>query len=65
MRDQRGRFLAGPDAGRHNFTRAERRRGFRNAVRSPRPGTPCGDDANVLAWAYRKVRSFYRNRNAG
>jgi hypothetical protein len=32
MRDARGRFLRGPDAARHVFTRAERRRGYRNAV---------------------------------
>jgi hypothetical protein len=62
MRDTQGRFLPGPDAGRHTFTRAERRRGYRNAVRSPRPGTPCGNSAAVLAWVYRKVRGHYRAR---
>ena len=65
MRDARGRFLAGPDLDRHEFTRTERRRGYRNAVKSPRAGGPC-DDPRVLAWVWRKVRGFYRaRRNAG
>jgi hypothetical protein len=59
MRDARGRFLRGPDPNRHEFTRAERRRGYRNAVKAPRPGGPC-DDVKVLAWVWRKVRSYYR-----
>jgi hypothetical protein len=59
MRDARGRFLAGPDPDRHPLTRAERRRGYRNAVRSPRPGSPC-DNPRVLAWVCRKVRGHYR-----
>jgi hypothetical protein len=60
MRDDGGRFLAGPHAARHTFTRAERRRGYRHAVRSPRRGTPCGDGAAVLAWVCRRVRGYYR-----
>ena len=64
MRDARGRFLDGPDRDRHEFTRAERRRGYRNAVKSPRAGGPC-DDPHVLAWVWRKVRGYYRRRNAG
>ncbi len=64
MRDARGRFLRGPDPDRHELTRAERRRGYRNAVVSPRRGSPCGDDVRVLAWVWRKVRSYYR-RQAG
>jgi hypothetical protein len=67
MRDAQGRFLPGPDPARHTFTRAERRRGYRNAVRNPRPGTPCGDSVHVLAWVYRRVRGYYcaRRRTAG
>ena len=64
MRDARGRFLGGPDPDRHQLTRAERRRGYRNAVKSPRAGGPC-DDVRVLAWVWRRVRSYYRARNAG
>jgi hypothetical protein len=60
MRDAKGRFLAGPDADRHTFTRRERRRGYRNAVKAPRPGTPCAESAHVLAWVWRKVRGHYR-----
>jgi hypothetical protein len=48
MRDKRGRFLPGPDADRHVLTRAEHRRGYRNAVVSLRPGSRC-DDTKVLA----------------
>jgi hypothetical protein len=67
MRDASGRFLPGHDAHRHQFTRAERRRGYRNAVRNPRPGTPCGDNVHILAWLWRKVRGYYRaqRRTAG
>ena len=65
MRDARGRFLRGPDPDRHQLTRAERRRGYRNAVASPRPGGRC-DDPRVLAWVWRKVRGYYRaGRQAG
>ena len=66
MRDARGRFLPGPDPDRHEFTRAERRRGYRNAVVSQRPGSPCGDAVGVLAWVWRRVRGYYRaRRHAG
>ncbi len=61
MRDARGRFLPGPDPDRHELTREERRRGYRNAVADPRAGGPC-DDARVLAWVWRRVRSYYRRR---
>ena len=65
MRDARGRFLRGPDPDRHQLTRAERCRGYRNAVVAPRDGSPC-DDARVLAWVWRRVRGYYRaRRNAG
>ena len=65
MRDARGRFLSGPDPDRHQLTRAERRRGYRNAVTSPRAGGPC-DDPRVLAWVWRRVRGYYRaGRQAG
>jgi hypothetical protein len=66
MRDAKGRFLPGPDPNRHQLTREERRRGYRNAVVSPRSGGPC-DNAAVLAWVWRKVRGYYRQarRQAG
>ena len=59
MRDARGRFHPGPDPDRHELTRAELRRGYRNAVVSPRAGGSC-DDARVLAWVWRRVRGYYR-----
>ena len=61
MRDSRGRFLPGPDPDRHALTRAERRRGYRNAVVSPRAGSKT-DDPRVLAWVWRRVRGYYRAR---
>ena len=65
MRDARGRFQRGPDPDRHEFTRAERKRGYRHAVASPRAGSPC-NDVRVLAWVWRRVRGYYRaRRNAG
>ena len=66
MRDAAGRrFLLRPNAARHVFTRAERRRGYRHAVVSPRDGGPC-DDARAQAWVWRRVRGYYRaRRNAG
>jgi hypothetical protein len=54
-----GRFLAGPDADRHTFTRSERRRGYRNALLA------CAgkdDGIRVYAWIWRKVRGYYRAR---
>jgi hypothetical protein len=61
MRDASGRFLPGPDSQRHTFTRREQRRGYRNAVRNPRPGSAC-DNVHVLAWVWRRVRGYYRAR---
>jgi hypothetical protein len=59
MRDAKGRFLPGPDHDRHELTREERQRGYRNAVVEPRPGGRC-DDPHVLAWVWRRVRGYYR-----
>lgn len=55
MRDEQGRFLPGPDRARHALTRAERRRGYRNAMRRT-----LAKDVNVHAWLFRKVRGYYR-----
>lgn len=59
MRAADGRFLPGPDAGRHQFTRAERKRGYRNAL--ARAGA-LRDGARLYAWIWRKVRGYYRAR---
>lgn len=59
MRGSNGRFLAGPDADRHTFTRSERRRGYRNALAN---AAALHDGARVYAWIWRKVRGYYRAR---
>jgi hypothetical protein len=59
MRDAKGRFLPGPDPSRHVLTRAERRKGYATLMSGR--GRRCHDLA-ALAWAWRKVRSYYRAR---
>lgn len=59
MRDAQGRFLPGYDPGRHRLTRTERRRGYRTLMSGGRNGKL---GAAVLAWAWRKVRKHYRQR---
>ena len=58
-----GWFKKGHDERRHLLTREERQRGYRNAITDPRAGTPTGDNAHVLAWVWRKVRSYYRRQD--
>lgn len=48
-------FQPGPDPRRHTFTRAERKRGYRNAVEKH-------PSFHVSAWVWRKVRGYYRAR---
>ena len=57
-----GGFRKGPDPNRHNLTRAERRRGYVNAINSlsDRVG-----DWDAMAWVYYKVRGYYRARRRG
>lgn len=55
MRDARGRFLPGPDPARHALTTAERRRGYRNALKADLP-------ASVLRWLLSRLRTYYRQR---
>ena len=54
-------FKPGADARRHQFTAAERRKGYRNAQRScgSRPGIEGWD---LAAWLFRRIRSYYRAR---
>jgi hypothetical protein len=55
MRDEKGRFLHGPDPVRHQFTRAERKRGYLAATFA------C--DAHSwerAAWFYYRIRGYYR-----
>ena len=59
MREAKGRFLPGPDKDRHVLTRAERRKGYATLMSGR--GRRCQDPA-ALAWAWRKVRSYYRAR---
>src|SRR5262249_30766494 len=59
MRDAKGRFLPGPGPSRHVLTRAERRE--RDAPLMSGRGRRC-QDPDVLAWAWRKVRAYYRAR---
>jgi hypothetical protein len=51
-RDARGRFVAGPDQSRHQFTAQERQRGYRS--------TRFHTDPKLAAWIWRKMRSAYR-----
>lgn len=53
--------MKGPDPDRHQLTRAERRRGYRNAM-MPRLGESPTNSAAVLAWVFRRVRGYYRAR---
>jgi hypothetical protein len=59
MRGKDGRFAAGPDQDRHQFTRAERKRGYRNALAN---AAALDDGARLYAWIYRRVRGYYRAR---
>jgi hypothetical protein len=59
MRDAKGRFLSGPDPDRHVLTKAERKRGYVTLMSGR--GRRCQDPA-ALAWAWRKVRAYYRAR---
>lgn len=53
-RANRGSFQPGPDARRHVFTTEERRRGYQTAMHDR--------DIAVIAWVFRRVRSYYRAR---
>jgi hypothetical protein len=50
-------FKPGPDRRRHVFTRAERRRGYKNAM-----ARTLAEDVHVHAWLFRRVRGYYRAR---
>jgi hypothetical protein len=53
-----GKFQKGDDPRRHALTRAERRRGYANAL--------LHHDPYVAAWVFRKIRGLYRRkRRAG
>ena len=54
-----GSFQPGHDPRRHVFTRQERQKGYRNAVRSC-SGRPGKESWDLSAWLFRRVRSFYR-----
>ena len=50
-----GSFQPGPDPRRHQFTRSERKKGYRNAMKAT-----AERDINVHAWVWRRVRGYYR-----
>jgi hypothetical protein len=58
-RDRYGRFVSGPDADRHEFTGAERRRGYRRAKR--RLQAVMGE-LEGAQWLLLRVRGWYRSR---
>jgi hypothetical protein len=53
MRDAQGRFLPGPDPDRHQFTRAERRKGFFWAMNGKMP-------SRMRAWLRQKITRYYQ-----
>jgi hypothetical protein len=56
MRDPKGRRLPGPDGNRHRLTRAERRRGYANAMKR------VAESWHLHAWLYYRIRGYYRRR---
>jgi hypothetical protein len=50
-------FKPGPDPRRHAFTRAERRKGFRNAMKRT-----LATNFHTHAWLFRKIRGQYRRK---
>lgn len=56
MKRNSGQFKKGHDARRHRFTKEEQRRGYRTLMDGGRNDITPGQ----MAWAYRKVRSYYR-----
>lgn len=62
--NNRGHFRKGFDPRRHKLTRAERRRGYQSLMNGGVNNLP----AEQIAWAWRKVRAYYRakvSRRAG
>lgn len=59
MRDDRGRFLPGPDPDRHQLTTGERRKGWRTLVAGGRHGQLTGRQQRN---AQRRVAHYYRQR---
>lgn len=53
-RQNPGWFQPGEDSRRHQFSRRERRKGYKHAMESPNLS------ADQLAWVWRKVRGYYR-----
>lgn len=54
-RPNRGSFQPGPDPRRHVFTQTERRKGYASAWNQS-----ARVSADLHAWLWRKVRSYYR-----
>jgi hypothetical protein len=55
-----GWFKAGPDPRRHKLTRADRAKGYARALAL----AGC-DSAQLYAWIWRRVRSYYRLAGQG
>jgi hypothetical protein len=64
QRPNPGWFRKGHDPRRHQLTQEERQRGYRNAVAEPKAGTVTGENVHVLAWVFRRVRSYYRRKRS-
>jgi hypothetical protein len=54
----RGAFRRGYDPRRHQLTRAERQRGYKTLMAGGRRDLP----AHVVAWVWRRIRSYYRQK---
>jgi hypothetical protein len=55
----KGWFKAGTDARRHRFTVDECRRGYQVLMAGGKKNLPAG----ILAWAWRRVRGYYRHND--
>jgi hypothetical protein len=54
MRDEKGRWLPGPDRDRHRLTRREQRRGYQRAMAKAQ------QDWDLHALLYHRIRGYYR-----
>ncbi len=57
MRDQKGRFLPGPDPDRHILTRLDRQKGYLVATQMKQM------PSRTRAWLRKKIRCYYKTRN--
>jgi hypothetical protein len=60
MRDNKGRFLPGPDGARHRFTRAQCKRGYRAARKKLFASF---DPVDGPAWLLFRVKGWYLRKS--